>query len=172
MRRVAGSFLLLLWSGASACVQREPEVKQPIEFNHAIHVVKKKVPCTDCHVGADENVHATLPTIQRCLLCHMKPQGKQPNPREQMVRRIAATGRPVEWIQLFRLPDHVFFSHARHVGVAGLRCTTCHADMPKRTRPPQERRSISMSACIECHEHRASPTNPNGAILDCSECHR
>ncbi len=160
----------VLFAVVSAC--EAPPVRQPIAFNHEIHVGKRGIPCTDCHVGARTGARATLPPITRCLLCHMKPQGDGPNEREQVVREIALAGHTLEWDQALRLPDHVYFSHVRHVVVARLDCLDCHADMPHRTSPPPERRVVSRSEGIACHEEFADRPAARRATVDCAACHR
>jgi hypothetical protein len=117
------AFALSSLALAGACFLEEPDVEQPIPFNHRLHVVKNKIPCTDCHVGAVRGVRATLPPLTRCLLCHMKPQGKAPNPREQVVRKLAASGTPVVWRQVTKNPRHVYFlaSGSHHLREAHLR---------------------------------------------------
>ena len=34
--------------------------------------------------------------------------------------------KPIEWIKVHNLPDHVFFSHAQHVSAGGVACQECH----------------------------------------------
>ncbi len=58
--------------------------------------------------------------------------------------------KPVEWVRIHNLPDHVYFNHSQHVAVAGLECQTCHG-------PIQEMETVyqfaplSMAWCINCH---------------------
>ncbi len=156
----------LSWLAFGACVLEEPDVTQPIPFNHRLHVVRNKIPCTDCHVGAMRGVRATLPPLTRCLLCHMKPQGKKPNPREQVVRKLAARGTPVVWKQVTRNPRHIYFSHRVHTTFAKITCTRCHGDVTRWTAPPEEPEAKlrKMQTCRSCHRRR-------GATLDCISCH-
>jgi hypothetical protein len=60
------------------------------------------------------------------------------------------TKKPVAWIRLHNLPDHVFFSHAQHVSIAKVDCKQCHGavaemDIMKQTS------DLSMGWCINCH---------------------
>lgn len=150
-----------------AACSGEATVTQPIAFNHKIHVTDEKIPCTDCHVGAEKDVHASLPSLSRCLLCHMKPQSKEANPREQRVREMAASREPVRWTQVTRNPGHVYFSHRAHVSLAKMPCRDCHGDVASWTEPPTKpvQALKSMGACLSCHRDESASTA-------CATCHQ
>lgn len=59
-------------------------------------------------------------------------------------------GRSIEWIRVHQLPDHVFFAHAQHVGVAKLDCNQCHGTVEDMHILKQEN-DLSMGWCLECH---------------------
>ena len=162
------SGVVLLLGGAIACNRKADTIEQPIDFNHQIHVRKHKTPCTDCHTGAEKAARAGLPSLQRCLLCHMKPQpeGKQPTSRERRVRELAAKGAKIRWNRVTENEGHVYFSHRVHVSLAKFSCTRCHGDVRKWKSPPTEPNPLltSMSRCMNCHRRR-------GASNRCSACH-
>ena len=136
---------------------------QPIRFNHAIHVANG-MDCADCHPGARTGENATLPGIDVCLSCHGEALTK--SPEEEKIRTIAKAGKEIPWVQLTRVPRHVYFSHRRHAGLGGIPCTECHGPMEKRTAPPPEPfRTLNMNACIQCHQQR-------NVRHDCDDCHR
>lgn len=138
-------------------------VRQPIAFNHAKHVANGMA-CTDCHPGAQNQAHATLPTVDVCLSCHESSLTQ--NPDEAKIRSVGAAGGELRWAQLTRVPAHVYFSHRRHVQVGGLDCATCHGAMEKATVPPSHPfRPPTMDACLGCHKSR-------GVRTDCNDCHR
>jgi len=58
--------------------------------------------------------------------------------------------RPVEWIKVYNLPDHVFFSHAQHVGAGGISCQECHGPVEKMDRISLAD-ELTMGWCINCH---------------------
>ena len=155
---------LVVAASAGAC-DGEPPVVQPIAFSHKIHVADEEIPCTDCHVGAETGVHATLPALSRCLLCHMKPQGDPPSEREPRVRELASAHVAIRWIQVTRNPGHVYFSHRAHVTLAEMPCSDCHGDVARWERPPTAGNPalMSMDACLRCHRER-------GASTDCDAC--
>ncbi len=153
---------------ATGCLSKPEPIEQPIAFNHALHVGKAKIPCTDCHAGAEKAPHAGLPAISQCLLCHMKPQGdrKEPSEKEMEVRRKAAEGSQLHWTQVTRNPGHVYFSHRAHTAGAGLTCETCHGDVALWEAPPQEPNTklMDMLVCMDCHRKQ-------GAANGCRVCH-
>jgi hypothetical protein len=59
-------------------------------------------------------------------------------------------GKPIEWIKVHNLPDHVYFNHAQHVNVGKLDCTECHGNVEDMDQVIQVE-DLSMGWCIECH---------------------
>jgi hypothetical protein len=158
---------------AAGCAERALP-RQPIPFNHSIHMEidleGKPLGCVDCHAGAERSEHAGLPALRDCLRCHMRPQpGKsgEPSELEKRVRSLAAAGGPFRWTQVTRNAGHVYASHRAHVGLAKLTCETCHGDVTRWTAPPTvpEARLLDMQRCIGCHRQRGAPT-------ECGTCHR
>ena len=136
---------------------------QPIRYNHAIHIANGLV-CEDCHVGVREQAQATLPTIATCLTCHEVPLTE--DPEEEKIRALAAAGQEIPWVQLTRVPAHVYFSHRRHVAQGSMECADCHGPMETLTEPPERPfRLMTMDTCLECHEQRKVRN-------DCNDCHR
>lgn len=136
---------------------------QPLRYNHAVHIANGMT-CVDCHAGARDQVRATLPGLDTCLLCHQEAVTE--NPEEEKIRAFAAAGQEIPWAPVTRVPRHVYFSHRRHVAVAGLECADCHGPMETRTEPPRRPfRPLTMDACMNCHEQRKVDN-------DCNRCHR
>lgn len=136
---------------------------QPIRYNHAVHIANG-LACEDCHVGARTSEKATLPGVDTCLSCHKDPLTK--SAEEEKVRAFARASQEIPWVQVTRVPRHVYFSHRRHVALAGMKCSECHGLMEVRTEPPARPfRPMTMKACIECHQQRK-------ARYDCNDCHR
>jgi hypothetical protein len=61
--------------------------------------------------------------------------------------------KPIEWIKVHNLPDHVFFSHAQHVSAGGVDCRECHGNVEEMDVIKQVS-DLSMGWCINCHRTR------------------
>jgi hypothetical protein len=150
---------------------------QPIPFSHAVHAGGLGLDCRYCHAGVERAAAAGMPTAETCLGCHRQVWNvaAQFAPLETAL----ALGTPVAWASVHRLPDHVRFHHAAHVG-AGLDCATCHgavAAMPRTVKAEPQ----SMGWCLDCHRaadaaadaprhlHAGIQVSP---LTRCSTCHR
>ena len=136
------------------------EIQQPIQFNHQAH---QDLECSGCHEFVETEFFAGLPPIDTCMLCHETALTE--SQEEEKIRTLASEGNPIEWQPLFRQPAHVFYSHRRHVGIAGLECQQCHGDIGESTQPPVWVQNLTMDACISCHEQ-------NQLEAGCVDCHR
>lgn len=58
--------------------------------------------------------------------------------------------KPIEWIKIHNLPDHVYFNHSQHVKVGKQQCQTCHGEIQKMPEVYQFS-NLSMGWCINCH---------------------
>ena len=58
--------------------------------------------------------------------------------------------RPIKWVRIHNLPDHVYFNHAQHVNVAGLECENCHGPI-KEMEKVYQYSPLTMGWCIDCH---------------------
>jgi hypothetical protein len=137
---------------------------QPVAFDHARHA-KEDLACLDCHKTAATGPYASLPRIATCKLCHEEAKGTSED--ERRVREFLAKNEEIPWIQVNRMPGHVYFSHAVHVKLAAMDCSACHGDMAKATEPVTRSQveRLTMRRCMECHtEH--------GASNDCLACHK
>jgi hypothetical protein len=135
---------------------------QPIDFNHKKHL-SMGLDCTLCHTQVKEKPIAGPPSVKTCMVCHAQPLTD--NPQEEIIRATARSGEELKWRQITLVPDHVYFSHARHVKAGQVPCETCHGQMQNQTSPitrPAVR--LSMEFCIECHSR-------NAVSVDCVACH-
>jgi Zn finger protein HypA/HybF involved in hydrogenase expression len=140
-------------------------IVQPIAYNHKIHVEEAELECTDCHVYVEELASATIPSIEICQDCH----GDEPiseSPEEEKLLQYIEEEREIPWKRIYEVPDHVYFSHRRHVVIGELECRECHGNMPELTAPaPNQFLRLTMDNCMDCHkQHKV--TN------DCLACHR
>ncbi len=58
--------------------------------------------------------------------------------------------KPIEWVRIHNLPDHVYFNHAQHVNVGNIECQTCHGPIEEMDKVYQYS-PLSMGWCINCH---------------------
>jgi len=142
----------------------EANVTQPIQFNHRKHAVELQLECSVCHEYYETSQHSGLPALSVCLGCHEGGLGD--STEEKKLLELAAQDPQPSFKKLFRLPDHAYYSHRRHVKVAGLACELCHGKIQETTRPPARPLvRVTMDGCIKCHNER-------GVSVGCARCHR
>lgn len=146
---------------AAAC---SGEVRQPVAYNHRVHVKQLELACDHCHETSRDGEVAGLPPLSTCAGCHQEANGT--SAEEAKVVEAVRAGREIAWARLYEVPRHVYFTHRRHVAVARIACERCHGDMGAQTRPPPAPLvAVSMDGCMDCHRER-------GASRDCDACHR
>jgi hypothetical protein len=125
---------------------------QPIWFSHKVHAAQNQINCLYCHYTAEKSMHASIPPLQVCMNCHtVVKQGKITGTAEiEKIYKAFETGKPVQWVKVHNLPDHVYFNHAQHVNVGKVACAECHGEVEKMNQIIQVN-SLSMGWCIECH---------------------
>ncbi len=131
---------------------------QPILFSHKQHA--PVTACNLCHATAATAERAGLPAASQCMLCHEGLKKESP-----LIRRLAAyhkEGKRIDWVRIYRIPDFVFFSHARHAS-AKIECVACHGPVEQREALQQEV-PTNMKACMDCHRSR-------GVSNACNICH-
>lgn len=136
--------------------------KQPIPYSHELHAGKYKIDCLYCHVNAEVSRHATVPSLNICMNCHLTV-GQGDN--IQKIRDAYANNTPIEWTKVHMLPDFVHFNHKPHVR-KGVACQTCHGPIEK-MKVVKQQEDLSMGWCVNCHrepEHQAP--------LNCTTCHQ
>ncbi len=139
-------------------------VPQPIAFNHLKHTQDLGLNCEFCHKYVRTSAHAGLPGAETCSMCHQVTQGT--SEEAARVTELLTEGIPLQFNKLFRLPDHVFYTHRRHAGIGELECATCHGSIAETERPPDRALvDITMDFCMDCHREQEQ-------TLDCNACHR
>lgn len=161
--------------------------EQPIHFSHKLHAGINQIDCKYCHVGAERGKSATIPSMNICMNCHkyvnkgptaeFKAANGLQGPGEdtaQIAKIYAAVGwdassqsfdkskaKPVEWVRIHNLPDHVYFNHAQHVNVGELECQTCHGPVEEMDVMYQYSQ-LSMGWCVDCHRETEVKFATNG----------
>ncbi|MCA9282024.1 MAG: cytochrome c3 family protein [Phycisphaeraceae bacterium] len=138
------------------------EPVQPVSYSHKIHVQQLGIDCRYCHSHVEESPHANIPDTQTCMNCHTGDvatstsylnsrlwESHKDNANLIKVRSAAASGEPIEWRRVHKLPDYVYFNHSAHVNT-GISCVSCHGRVDTFAIVRQEH-SLSMSWCLSCH---------------------
>lgn len=128
---------------------------QPIKFSHQIHAGQNQTDCLYCHSYAPESKTAGIPGQNVCMNCHLLVRNGTRSGMFEIAKVISSYDdkKPIEWIKVYNLPDHVFFSHAQHVSVGGIGCAECHGEVQEMARIKQVS-DLSMGWCIDCHRTR------------------
>jgi hypothetical protein len=200
----AGAFVVLIalsgWYWQTATWQRVDEAPdQPVQFSHKHHVSELGIDCRYCHTGVETSSFAGVPPTETCMTCHSQlwTQAALLEP----VRASAERNVPLQWTQVVRLPNYVYFNHSAHV-TRGVACVSCHGRIDQMPLTFQAK-AMTMAWCLACHrnpEPRLVPTSqvtnpvPNlhaanlpdwsgralppltaqekAQLTDCSTCHR
>ncbi len=154
--------------------------EQPIPFSHKRHVAEQKIPCLYCHSEAEKSRHAGVPALNVCMNCHSVV--KVDSPYIQKLKKAFSEGKPIEWVRVHELPDHVYFSHKRHLA-KGVACETCHGNVQAMVQIEQKE-AMTMGWCMECHRGQTTPQYvlkniypkqkaPHGPVapVSCNTCH-
>ncbi|HSE97708.1 MAG TPA: cytochrome c3 family protein [Blastocatellia bacterium] len=162
--------------------QQGYEPEQPIAFSHRVHAGDNQISCLYCHSAAEKSKIAGIPAASTCMNCHS--QIRKDSPEIQKITSAIANNKPIEWMRVHRVPDHVSFDHSRHVSV-GIKCQQCHGPVETMDRVSQFE-TLSMGMCVNCHRtHREVSLDESGkpiisreatpkrlmASTDCSVCH-
>jgi hypothetical protein len=147
--------------------------RQDIPFSHEHHAGEIGIDCRFCHQSVEKSSFAGIPQTQTCMKCHRVLF--KDAPMLAPVRESFATGKPLSWNRVYKLPDFVYFDHSIHIA-KGVSCQTCHGDL---ARMPWVRKvdAFFMSRCLGCHRDAGMYVKPAGATLakrltECSICHR
>lgn len=135
---------------------------QPVPFSHAVHAGQLGIDCRYCHTGEERSWFSNIPAASTCMNCHS--QVLKDDPRLALVRESAASGKPIQWIQIHKLPEFVYFNHSVHVN-RGVSCVECHGRIDTMDEV-HEVQSLSMSFCLNCHRHPELKLRPLDKITD------
>ena len=168
---IGGYFTINAAVGLGRMKGYQPE--QPIYYSHKVHAGTNQISCLYCHGGAQDSKHANIPSVNICMNCHMaiKEYQGEPIKREDgssvngtaeiqklyeyagwnpTVKKYDKPGKPIEWVRIHNLPDHVYFNHSQHVKVGQQQCQTCHGNIQEMPEVAQFA-DLSMGWCINCH---------------------
>jgi hypothetical protein len=159
-----------------ACTARPaPAPVQPIVFSHRVHAGANAIGCISCHAFAEHAPVAGIPSMERCRGCHkfvrQDPQDRSMTEQIRALLQYLDDDRPIAWVRVHRLPDHVYFTHERHVR-GGISCRECHGDV-ERMEAARQVSPLTMGWCLECH-HRKQAERPleRRHLSECVTCHK
>ena len=166
---LALTFVISSWLGRPVIFGFNEGPDQPIAFPHTRHVQDLGLDCTFCHRNVTKGAAATIPAVGLCMTCH-KAVGDG-LPEVEKLRATFEEGRPIDWVRVYRVPDHVQFVHEPHIRFFSQRdgiapsavCSTCHGDVGGMVKVRQVR-DLKMGDCVDCHRNNDAPT-------DCTTCH-
>lgn len=163
----------------------QPE--QPIYYSHKVHAGVNQISCLYCHTGAAQGKQANIPSVNVCMNCHMAineytgdplydEHGKEINGTAEIQKLYKYANfkegsnantwtmddaKPIEWVRIHSLPDHVYFNHSQHVVAGQIACQTCHGEIQKMDEVKQVN-DLSMGWCINCHRETQVQFKENG----------
>ena len=135
---------------------------QPVAYSHYLHVDQLGLDCRYCHTYVDRSEHANIPDAATCINCHN--QILMDSPALAPVRESYATGDPVPWVKVHRMPDYVYFNHAVHVN-RGISCVECHGQINE-MEVVYHAKSLSMAFCLDCHRNPENFVRPLDKVYD------
>ena len=163
---------------------KDYQPEQPIYYSHTVHAGVNQINCQYCHTGTYQGKQATLPSVNVCMNCHMAINEYKGAPlvRENgdvvdgtaEIKKLykyagftegqpwdPANAKPIEWVRIHNLPDHVYFNHAQHVNAGQVACQQCHGEIQKMGEVKQFS-DLSMGWCINCHRNSEVQFKDNG----------
>jgi hypothetical protein len=151
---VPGIFIvkILYGNATNIGINKNYAPDQPIKFSHRIHVKENSIECLFCHNSPEFSRESGVPTTNVCMICHNKIKTGVMTGQFEINKIIKSfeENKPIEWIKIHNLPDHVFFSHAQHVNIGKIGCETCHGDIQE-MHITKQYASLSMGWCVQCH---------------------
>ncbi len=135
---------------------------QPVPYSHRLHAGELGLDCRYCHASVEVSPVANVPPTQTCMNCHRLV--KRDSDKLAPIRDSAASGQPMHWIRVHKLPDYVYFAHNVHVA-AGVGCATCHGRIDEMEAVTQAM-PLSMGWCLDCHRNPAPRLRPVSEVTN------
>ena len=161
---LVGVLNVLYWTLMGVGVNTNYAPEQPIKFSHKIHAGDNQINCVYCHSSAEKGKTSGIPSVNVCMNCHKGiSEGKRWG-TEEIAKIYEAAGwnpetsrydkpeKPIKWIKIHNLPDHVYFNHSQHVVVGQVECQTCHGEVESFDYPMHQHAELTMGWCINCHK--------------------
>lgn len=157
--------------------QKDYQPEQPIFYSHKVHAGINQINCLYCHGGAYEGKHANIPSVNVCMNCHkaintyekgpelIDGNGDKVNGTKEIEKLYTYAGfdsknanswkpedikKPIDWVKIHNLPDHVYFNHSQHTKAGKVQCQSCHGSIQEMDEVKQHA-DLSMGWCVNCH---------------------
>lgn len=137
-------------------------IEQPVAFSHQLHNGVLGIDCRYCHVSVNQSYFANIPATETCMTCHS--QIKTFSPKIAPVIESYATGQPILWNKVHRVPDFVYFNHSIHVN-KGVGCSTCHGQVNEMPVVWQQQ-AMFMGWCLNCHRNPEQYVRPRDEVYN------
>ena len=147
---------------SSWATKQDEFVEQPIQFSHAHHVGGMGIDCRYCHTSVEKSSFAGIPPTKTCMNCHSQIWSNAPI--LEPVRASFRTGKPLDWIRVYDLPDFVYFNHQIHIK-QGVGCVTCHGQVDQMPLMYQATPML-MEWCLECHRAPEKFIRPRSEVFN------
>ena len=149
---------------------------QPIYYSHKVHAGINQISCLYCHGSSWESKTAGIPAVNICMNCHKAINTYEKGPKlyaengdeidgtheiEKLYKYAgfdpknpnkwdASQAKPIEWVKIHNLPDHVYFNHSQHIRAGKVQCQSCHGEITAMDEVKQAS-ELSMGWCVNCH---------------------
>ena len=149
--------------------------KQPIDFNHAIHIDEVDDSCNSCHFFREDGTFSGIPKLTQCIDCHEEVIGENTE-EEKFVNEYVKKEKEVPWLSYSKQPNCVFFSHIVHTKKAEMKCETCHGNIgtSEHSKEYKENRITGYSIDIWGRKIAgfAGKYSESSKMDDCARCHK
>lgn len=127
---------------------------QPVWFSHKIHATQNQINCLYCHSTAMNSKSAGIPGTAVCMNCHNVVKKGKITGEAEIAKVVESWNnkKPIEWVRVHNLPDHVWFSHAQHVNAGKRQCQECHGKVEEMDKIVQVE-NLGMGWCVNCHRN-------------------
>jgi hypothetical protein len=136
------------------------EPTQPVPYSHKLHVGQLGLDCRYCHIGVEKTPYASIPATETCMACHKSVGTRKES--LQPVRASFASGDPIEWVRIHKVPDYAYFNHGAHVQ-RGVGCVECHGRIDQMEKVSQVA-DLSMGWCLDCHRNPEPHLRPKELV--------
>lgn len=120
---------------------------QPVPFSHRHHAWELGIDCRYCHWDVEKSAWSNIPPTEVCMSCHSQIWTN--SPLLEPIRQSYETGTPIQWTEVNKLPEFVYFNHSIHIA-RGINCDVCHGPVQD-MQITYKANNFQMAWCLGCH---------------------